>query len=169
MRQNQAQSEQKRARSPTLIESLMNSFVQPDSAQSDFKRSMTQKLDSSNHSHSSSMAVIGGNTQSQMIFAADCVYEDIVPNIFSDRQPCLDSQRAESIEYANGGRFITTTHSDGTVNFWSAKDFSMSDSLMTYNPITLIKAAPNRNLVALCNPNSQISLYDLKTMRRTGH
>ena len=71
------------------------------------------------------------------------------------------------MEYASAGRFLATSHCDGTVNFWKSEDMTLHDSLMTFNPITLTKASPSRNLIALCDSNSQLSIYNLQSMKQT--
>ena len=54
----------------------------------------------------------------------------------------------------------------GTVSLWNISDFDISKlkEVDTFRNVTMMRAAPSCDLVALCDINSGLSLYSLRSM-----
>ena len=92
---------------------------------------------------------------------------DVVPSELSNL-PTLDYQKCETMEYSGSGQYLATSHSHegGVINLWNAKDLSLWKSCKPYSTLTMLRASPTSNLLATCDTNSALNIYNLSNLRK---
>ena len=99
--------------------------------------------------------------------AASMVAVDEVPSERSNL-PTLEYQKCESMEYSGSGLYLATSHSyeGGVINLWNADDLSLQKNCKPYSTLTMLRASPTSNLLATCDSNSALNIYNLSKLSK---
>ena len=82
--------------------------------------------------------------------------------------PTLSYQKCETLEYSGSGLYLATSHSyeGGVINLWNSDDITLYKNCKTYTSITMLRASATSNMLATCDANSALNVYNMSSMRK---
>lgn len=150
---------------PSLFKSLIQPIVEPRFSQVvQVRRAYT--LD--NSASANPVLTEGAEdhpTLRASMFCNQFAEDDNPPSVISDSLPTLKYNHCEAMEFTCNGKFLATSHNRGIINMWHSEDLTLHDNLSTSSNVTQMVAAPNHYLLAVCDANSGLVVYNTRRMR----